>query len=289
MLKSIKSLYFIQYVYTYVDDAKIIKYNKSLHNIINININNYKYFSGKYIIYESNGTGKEYDGYNDILIFEGEYKNGQRNGKGKEYDNYGKLSFEGEYLNGKRNGKGKEYYEDEKLKIKFEGLYLNDKEWIGTRYTYDGDGIIIYKLNNNNSKGKEYDYNNNLIFEGEYLNGKRNGKGKEYNYKGDLEFEGEYKNDLKWTGKGYDQMNNIIYEIKDGKGLIKKYHLYMNKLSYEAEYLNGKRFGKGKEYNVFGILIFEGEYLFGKRNGKGKEYYDWAYYALRVNIYMVIN
>ena len=54
-------------------------------------------------------------------------------------------------------------------------------------------------------------------------------------------------------------MNNIIYEIKDGKGLIKNYHFYMNKLSYEAEYLNGKRIGKGKEYNVFGILIFEGE------------------------------
>ena len=129
MLKSIKSLYFIQYVYTYVDDAqklKIIKYNKSLQNIINININNYKYFSGKYIIYESNGTGKEYDGYNDILIFEGEYKNGQRNGKGKEYDNYGKLSFDGEYLNGKRNGKGKEFFRSGLLR--FEGEYLMVKE-----------------------------------------------------------------------------------------------------------------------------------------------------------------
>ena len=32
-----------------------------------------------------------------------------------------------------------------------------------------------------NGKGKEYDRDDNLIFEGEYLNGKRwNGKGKEY-------------------------------------------------------------------------------------------------------------
>ena len=39
---------------------------------------------------------------------------------------------------------------------------------------------------------------------------------------------------------------------------------------YEGEYLNGKRNGKGKEYNI--TLYFEGEYLNGKRNGKGKEY-----------------
>ena len=35
--------------------------------------------------------------------------------------------------------------------------------------------------------------------------------------------------------------------------------------------MNGKRHGKGKEYN-YGELAFEGEYLNGKRHGKGKEY-----------------
>ena len=37
-------------------------------------------------------------------------------------------------------------------------------------------------------------------------------------------------------------------------------------------YLNGKRNGKGKEYNNNGEVEFEGEYLNGERNGKGKEY-----------------
>ena len=47
------------------------------------------------------------------------------------------------------------------------------------------------------------------------------------------------------------------------------------KLEFEGEYLNGKRNGKGKEYDDFdGRLIFEGEYLNGKRHGKGKEYKD---------------
>ena len=40
--------------------------------------------------------------------------------------------------------------------------------------------------------------------------------------------------------------------------------------------MNGKRNGKGKEYNIIGHkIIFEGEYLNGKRNGEGKQYdYD---------------
>ena len=66
-----------------------------------------------------------------------------------------------------------------------------------------------------------------LVFEGEYLNGKRNGKWKEYDYDGKLKFEGEYLN-----GK------------RHGKG--KEY--YYNRLIFEGEYLNGKRHGKGKEY-----------------------------------------
>ena len=75
MLKNIKSTYFIQLVFTYVDDKpklKLIKYNKSLRKIIDIYIGHYIYFSGKYTVYESNGIGKVYDGYNDTLIFEGE-------------------------------------------------------------------------------------------------------------------------------------------------------------------------------------------------------------------------
>ena len=62
-------------------------------------------------------------------------------------------------------------------------------------------GIIIiivilfegeYLNGKRNRKGKEYYNNGVLLFEGEYLNGKKNGKGKEYNYNGKLKFEGEY-------------------------------------------------------------------------------------------------
>ena len=81
---------------------KLIKYNKSLQKIKNISINNYIHFKGKYIIYESNGIGKEYYGYDNQLIYEGGFLNGERNGKGKEYYDNGKLKFEGDYLNNKK-------------------------------------------------------------------------------------------------------------------------------------------------------------------------------------------
>ena len=75
---------------------------------------------------------------------------------------------------------------------------------------------------------------------------------------------------MEW--KGYDKNNNIIYELKDGKGYVKEYN-YGN-LYFEAEYSNGEKNGKGKEYDFNGKLEFEGEYLNNKKNGKGREYFS---------------
>ena len=63
----------------------------------------------------------------------------------------------------------------------------------------------------------------------------------------------------------------IIYELN---GKVKEYNEYRDKIVFEGEYLNGKRNGKGKEYDFDGNLRFEGEYLNGKRNGKGREYHS---------------
>ena len=202
-----------------------------------------------------NGKGKEYY-YDGKLIFEGEYLNGKKwkgegydknnnivyelkEGKGfiKEYYDNGKLEFEGEYLNGERNGKGKEYNDNGRLI--FEGEYLYDyrlkgKYYINERFEYEGEflfdnkyngkgydeyGNILYELKNGTGNVKEYNDDGELVFEGEYLNGKRNGKGKEY-FKGKLRFESEYLNGER-NGKGK--------EFYDGE------------LRFEGEYLNGER------------------------------------------------
>ena len=109
MLKKSKSIYFIKKLFTFVDEKTkldIIKYNKNMQNIMDINLINYKFYSKKYIIFEENGKGKEYDKYNDELVFEGEYLNRKRNGKGKEQNDDGQLIFEGNYIKRKRNGEG---------------------------------------------------------------------------------------------------------------------------------------------------------------------------------------
>ena len=112
MLENIKSLYFIRILFSKVTDKiklKVIKYNKAIQKIIGINKINYKLFSGKYTIYETNKTGKIYNADNNKLLYDGEILNGEKNGKGKEFYSNGKLKFEGEYLKGKKwNGNG--YY-----------------------------------------------------------------------------------------------------------------------------------------------------------------------------------
>ena len=87
MLENIKSHYTIKIIFSIIDEKiklGLVKYNKRLQNKIEIRLLNYKLFSKRYIIYETNGKGKEYF-YNDKLIFEGEYKIGLKNGDGKEF------------------------------------------------------------------------------------------------------------------------------------------------------------------------------------------------------------
>ena len=86
MLKDIKSFYFILKLFLNLDEKqklKVVKFNKSLQKQMDIGILNYKYLGERYIIYESNGTGKEYYVYNDELIIEGEYLNGKKKEKEK--------------------------------------------------------------------------------------------------------------------------------------------------------------------------------------------------------------
>ena len=118
---------------------------------------------------------KKEKNYDDkcVIIFEGEYSGGKRNGKGKEYNDNGDLIFEGEYLDGKIwNGKFKGYNFTNNINKKFDGEYLNGK--IKNGVMYDNNGII-YEIMNGSGILKQYNYEDKLVFEGEYLNGIKNG------------------------------------------------------------------------------------------------------------------
>ena len=178
-IKGIKSLFFIRYLFFYLDEKqklRMISYNKELQKISGVNIDDYKRISGKYKIGEKNGKGKEYILHTTKMIFEGEYINGKRNGKGKEYDCNGQLRFEREYLNGKKwNGKG--YNENEVDSEIKEGKGLVKK------YGDKGKVCLIGEYLNGEISGKVIEYNESpylyyLSFKGEYVNGKEMGKEK---------------------------------------------------------------------------------------------------------------
>ena len=343
MLRDIKASFFFFKLFDYIDEGnklKLIRYNKKLKKILEIDIIYKKIFTDKYWIIENNGKGKIYDRRHDLL-YEGGYSKGEKNGKGNEYDNFGKLTFDGEFLNGKRNGNGKEYYKKNiiyegeyskgerhgkgkeydnngnlifdgefrkgkkwngKIKrynndtvIKLEGVYLNGKLWNAKRY--DSKNNILYEIKDGKGYIKEFDFDDKLIFEGEFSNGKINGIGKESNYEGEIKFEGTYFDGKRWTGK-LKEDNSDIFELNNGKGYMMGYfddsefefeEEYVNGINikknsttnvftedkiykFESEYMNGIRHGKGKEYDEYGNLSFDGEYINGKKR-KGKNYY----------------
>ena len=266
-LINIKSIFFIQKLFSYIYDnrkLKLVLYNKNIQKIIGINLINYKFMCEKYIVYESKGVAKEYNIYNDELIFKGEYLNGKRNGKGEEYYS-NELIFKGEYLNGKRNGLGKEYYDNILL---FEGEYLNGKKWNGKGYNKNGN--ISYELKNGNGFMKEYNGKDKIYFEGYYKNGEKNGKGTDYSTDYQyVVFDGEYYYGNMWNGRAYDEEGNVIFEIKKGKPFMKEYEKYN---IFEGMFINGELNGVFKYYDSDRSLENEYEFINGKYNGKKKEY-----------------
>ena len=98
------------------------------------------------------------------------------------------------------------------LNIKWNGKinYIKNKETFELK---DGNGYI-----------KEYDFGcgiNNffLKFEGEYLNEDKNGKGKEYDEDGNLIFEGKYLNGNKCNEKN---IRNLIIIFSNLENLIEE-------------------------------------------------------------------
>ena len=153
-------------------------------------------------------------------------------------------------------------YIKEKRKL---NIYESKGKW---KEYNDYDDILIfvgeYLNGERNGKRKKYDYPFDYIkFEGEYLNGKRNGKGKEYDYNGYIIFEGEYLNCEMWNGTfmQYDDEGVYHYEI-----------------IYKLYYINGEIIRKLT--NRRGKLIEE----FQNISGFIKEYYDKKTWNLKVII-----
>ena len=275
MVSKIKSNEIKKKIFSYLGEKSklsIIIYNKSLMKALNIDINDYMQFNNCILSIDKNGKGiitSTID--NNLILFEGEYFKKKRNGKGIQYYKGNKI-FEGIYKKGKKwEGKIKEY----KL------IYEN-----GRIRNYDNDNNLIYEGEYMNSlvkrKSQEYIYLYKEEFEGEYINGKFNGILKRYNDKGKLLFEGKYINGEKnGEAKEYDEKGNVLFEgeYKNDKkynGIIRHFN---NKgiITFEGEYTKGEKSGKVKCYKDHGdhsTLFYDGQFLKGEMNGQGKLYND---------------
>lgn len=147
-------------------------------------------FSGNGIKYYTNGN----------IMYSGTYSNGLYNGKGKLYYDTGILKYEGEFNNGIMGGTGKGYWPDGT--IWYEGEFKNNLP-DGYGKMYHKKGSLRYegyfKECEYFNTGKEFYENGNLRFEGSFkhvknfMYGQKNyDKGKFYNSNGELVFEGYY-------------------------------------------------------------------------------------------------
>ena len=115
---------------------------------------------------------------------------------------------------------------------------MNGLRWNGKGKEYLDFEFLSFLKNNNND-------DDNLIFEGEYLNGK------------------------KWKGfiklfDGFDLVFKGDCVCGEKNGLGKEYK--RKKLIYEGNFSNGKRSGEGKKYHeITGKLMFEGDFLYGRK------------------------
>ena len=142
---------------------------------------------------------------------------------------------------------------------------------------YDINGNVEHELKYGKGKGKEYNHDGKLIFEGDYLYGKKSiEKAKEYDRDGKIRFEGEYLNVEKHgKGKEYYLDDKIRFDGEYLNGETRKgkrYDYYdASELEYINKYLEGQLHQKVIEYDCLnGELFFESEYLNlnGKQLGK---------------------
>lgn len=108
-------------------------------------------------------------------------------------------------------------------------------------------------------------YSNNGTYFGQVKDGKAHGKGRYFDSDGNLIFEGEFKNNL-YDGNG----KYYLVESVHGKD--------ESVLCYEGDFEKGKYSGKGKFYFTSGErkgeLIYKGDFYDSEYNGQGTLYYS---------------
>jgi antitoxin component YwqK of YwqJK toxin-antitoxin module len=180
---------------------------------------------------------KEYNAQN-ILVVECNYDINGKLVKELEYYHNGDLKLENLYVEGNLNIQHL-YWQGNKLRYK--ACYIDDYVNL---IEYNNHEEKIYEGRSNSAfryfgLGKLY-RNNQLIYEGNFNNGKFQGSGILYE-NGLKVYEGEFENDVFW-GSGIS-----YYEITQN-------------IEYDGEWVNGSKHGQGTLYSDSGEIVYSGTF-----------------------------
>lgn len=213
------------------------------------------------------GFGIEY-GEDNMVEFEGEWKEGKRgtkyicvNKKGKkeltETTEDDKLIYVGGYKEGTmlRDGQGVEFDENEKPKsisiFENGALVRRVKEFKGKEIVlYDENGKKLYEGGFKNSrelgypadgKGKQYE-NGIMVYNGDFVKGKRDGHGFSYYLNRTLKYDGDWKdNKANGNGKFYNEEGILEAEGEFVDDMFRDSEKVCHVDSGEIELLKNKR------------------------------------------------
>ncbi len=226
----------------------------------------------------------EYTGQDQFLKYEGQVKDGKPQGRGNMIFKDEGFYF-GEWQDGLRQGQGSQKYSSASERLSYDGFWKDNKE--------DGYGRIVYK-NKEKYEGNmisglregiglltyaENDSQNRSKYSGEWKVDKTSGQGTLI-YKTSEKYIGEWLNNLR-HGHGImsyaenDEWNRISYdgEWKEGKKTGKGKFVWKNGGNFVGEWLNGLRHGHGvetyPENDKWNRISYDGEWKDGERTGNG--------------------
>jgi hypothetical protein len=188
-------------------------------------------FEGQFLDGKIHGIGTQFSVTQKIL-YTGEFADGKRSGHGNLFNKDGKKIFEGEFQDGHNIGTGYGYlYSQANGSLLYEGeiktLDLKTTKALLQGYAALGSHLNIHILNKGSqSKVQPTGPIGQGTVLAEIRNYKRHGHGREFNFDEVLIYEGEYQDDYRHgAGCQYDAETNLkIYDghfeygIRDGQG-----------------------------------------------------------------------
>ena len=152
----------------------------------------------------------------------------------------------------------------------------NSGKYENGKFIYEDGKYYIGQLKNNipNGKGIKYYSNGNIMYDGDFVNGKFEGNGKCI-FQNGYYYIGQWKNGLR-NGEGilYYKNGNIMYEgefvndVAEGNGMC----MLEDGEYYIGQMKNGLRNGNGIEYYRNGKIRYEGDFVNNKYEGFGTNY-----------------